>query len=210
MTPEPKQWPMLMRGPLVLRTLAGAKDVTRRLDMRWLRAKPGDLIWIKETFALEHDFNKEGPSQAVGRTSLIHFLADGPKPVWAGKTRVSIHLPKAFARLWLAVVSVREERVQDITKEDARREGVEPYISQESWSVLRKDGSGYDCFVEPEPDEEIAAFVHVPARELIDAKGRFATLWEEINGRRPGCRWMDNPAVARVEFARIPDSGGGR
>lgn len=31
----------------------------------------------------------------------------------------------------------------------------------------------------------------------------FGTLWECINGKRPGCSWDDNPWVWRIEFSRI-------
>ncbi len=39
----------------------------------------------------------------------------------------SIFMPKAAARIWLEVVSVRVERLQDITEEDAVKEGVKAY-----------------------------------------------------------------------------------
>lgn len=38
----------------------------------------------------------------------------------------SIHMPREYARLFLRVTSVRLERVQSITEEDARAEGVTP------------------------------------------------------------------------------------
>jgi len=172
------QRPLLMRGPLVRATLDGIKDVTRRLDLRWLKAKPGDLIWVKETFALEHNFNGGGPTEAVGKTSLIHFLADGDKPVWCGKTRVSIHLPKAFSRLWLEVVSVREEHVQDVTEEDAKRE-----------CARFHDGHGVGH----------SGWRHDWKPVWPTARDSFFGLWVEINGE-PSLR--SNPKVARIEFKR--------
>lgn len=31
----------------------------------------------------------------------------------------------------------------------------------------------------------------------------FATVWDAINGHRPGCAWSDNPLVWRIEFRRV-------
>ena len=31
----------------------------------------------------------------------------------------------------------------------------------------------------------------------------FATLWDELNGRRPGASWAINPWVWRLEFRRV-------
>ena len=41
------------------------------------------------------------------------------------------HMPKWACRLWLEVVDVRKERLQEITEEDAKREGVEPEVAQD-------------------------------------------------------------------------------
>ena len=46
----------------------------------------------------------------------------------------SIHMPKFAARIWLEVVSVRAERLQDISYEDVKAEGILfPFSKQTLW-----------------------------------------------------------------------------
>lgn len=215
-----KQFPLLMRPELVRATLAGLKTVTRRLDLRWLQAQPGDLIWVKETWRTTAGLDGLSPV-AIAKAAKeagyspwapIEYVADGHRDNWEpnfhrtpeemkpGRTRVSIHMPKWASRLWLEVASVREEALQDIAEEDALREGVEPTFFREAWSVLRKDGGGYECFVEPTPSDDIVAFVHMPAKVLSTARDVFARLWDQIN---PGKPWAANPRLARIEFKRV-------
>lgn len=56
----------------------------------------------------------------------------------------SIHMPKEAARIWLRVTDVRVERLQDITIDDIRREGLSSVavhagdmeIALEEWKML--------------------------------------------------------------------------
>jgi len=54
----------------------------------------------------------------------------------ASRWRPSIHMPKWAARLWLDVTDVRAERIQDISRKDAKSEGFWPseYNGLESWA----------------------------------------------------------------------------
>src|SRR3569623_1550158 len=179
----PVQRPRLMRGPLVRATLEDLKDVTRRLDMRWLKAKPGDLIWVKETWAVGRGYDGVAPRDLPGPTKSestikLHRLADGEKPDWAGQTRVSIHMPKWVCRLWLEVVSVRAERLQDITEEDARREGAKFHDGR---------GVGHSGWRLDETD------VFPTARDA------FFGIWRRLHG---DASLLSNPSVARIEFKR--------
>lgn len=81
--------------------------------------KPGGILWVKETWVRHTD-------------GSVGFLADYPKAA-AGelapakiKWRSSIFMPRASARLWLRVMAVRVERLQDIGETDAEGEGVAP------------------------------------------------------------------------------------
>jgi len=179
----PVHRPLLMRGPLVRATHADLKTVTRRLDMRWLQAKPGDLIWVKETWAVGRGYDGVAPRDLPGPTKSestikLHRLADGEKPDWAGQTRVSIHMPKWVCRLWLEVVSVRAERLQDITEEDARREGAKFHDGR---------GVGHSGWRLDETD------VFPTARDA------FFGIWRRLHGE---ASLLSNPSVARIEFKR--------
>ena len=93
----------------------------------------GDRLWVRETWC-------------VADPDYAHYPADG-RPLrsddrWAwyrategdlveytnnrSPWRPSIHMPRWASRLTLEVTGVRVERLQDLSEEDARAEGVEP------------------------------------------------------------------------------------
>ena len=52
---EIKDHPILYNGQMVNTMLAGQKDETRRVPFeRYLKWKPGNLIWVRETFVIEN------------------------------------------------------------------------------------------------------------------------------------------------------------
>lgn len=74
---------------------------------------PGDILWVRETWA-------EMPYGFV-------YRADGEEPEeWDvdDRWRPSIHMPREAARIFLRVTGVRVERLQEISGEDIRAEGV--------------------------------------------------------------------------------------
>lgn len=156
--------PILFNSDMVRAILEGRKTVTRRVikdadesmyvglcglgpglfDRKTgLRTKEpyyrlDDILYVRETFCP----NYFDVSMAVGlKCSIRHaFKADYrkeaigdivPEPKW----RPSIHMPKEAARIWLRVVDVRAERLQEISneqiiKEGARQETINSYIEQ--------------------------------------------------------------------------------
>lgn len=72
----------------------------------------GDILYVRETW-------RQAPN---GYFYKADWEKDGIG--FVGKWRPSIHMPKEAARIWLKVLSVRVERLQEITEEQAKAEGV--------------------------------------------------------------------------------------
>ncbi|EIV2913319.1 hypothetical protein L7Q46_002645 [Serratia marcescens] len=88
----------------------------------------GDRLWVRETFAaFDADWKHPGKP---------HDLKDGPWPnvvypasvakIPDGTCRPSIHMPRWASRILLEITAVRVERLNDISEEDAKAEGVAP------------------------------------------------------------------------------------
>lgn len=88
----------------------------------------GDRLWVRETFAaFDADWKHPGKP---------HDLKDGPWPnvvypasvakIPDGTCRPSIHMPRWASRITLEITAVRVERLNDISEEDAKAEGVAP------------------------------------------------------------------------------------
>lgn len=87
------------------------------------RYKVNDILYVRETW---HKYTKrvgEGESchlaEFYGYKASIANSEDANEP-W----RPSINMPKEAARIFLRVTGVRVERLEDITQEDAIKEGV--------------------------------------------------------------------------------------
>ncbi len=74
----------------------------------------GDILYVRETWA-------EWTGGYIYRTWISPFPQPGsyPTTVW----RPSIHMPKEAARIWLKVMGVRVERLQEITIDGCEEEG---------------------------------------------------------------------------------------
>ena len=125
-----------------------------------LYGQPGDRLWVRETWA---------PSLVEG---AIYRATSKANPIrWAP----SIHMPRWACRLVLEVLTVRVERLQDITEEGAKAEGVSL-----DW-YHRDAGHGY----------------------YESYRDGFECLWNSIYGKRPGLAWEDNPWVWVTGFRKM-------
>ena len=88
-------------------------------------------------------------------------------------------MPRWACRLVLPLVSVRVERVQDITEECAKAEGVERISS----------GPGWECWMG-----------YGPSSSCKTARDSFRTLWISIYGEES---WDANPWVWVAEWEHI-------
>ena len=92
---------------------------------------------------------------------------------------------KAVGRFKL--LAIREERVQDITEEDAKREGITGYVIQGS------GGGSNPQMVYPAFADKDGGFPR--------ATQAFEALWDSIH-KKLGTRWVDNPDVWTLTFQR--------
>ncbi len=146
---DTRDYPILFDTEMVQAILSGAKTATRRLfksplckamepareifpeSGKWIArlkngkcyeypiicpfGEPGDYLWVKETWA-----------PALGE---IAYKADYSKDVLSEKRnrgiwKPSIHMSKTAARIWLKITEVKPQRIQNITEDEAREEGI--------------------------------------------------------------------------------------
>lgn len=92
--------------------------------------KPGDRLWVRETWSwIGNGFSVRDLEflMAEGEINLI-YKADDRYGTFAGPWTPSIHMPRWASRILLEVVSVRVERVQDISEADALAEGCVDWV----------------------------------------------------------------------------------
>ncbi len=108
--------------------------------------QPGDRLWVKESYRFPESLDADAPS-LIGEMAIdagykkpwcpTQWEADGsmsslsewrgfmtpPAIAKPGKLRPSIHMPRWASRILLEIVSVRLERLQDISESDCIAEG---------------------------------------------------------------------------------------
>lgn len=104
----------------------GTKFTERGRERDVLIGRPaydvGDLLYVRETFALHRIHDSTAPSK-VKPSLLLSVAYHATGDAADGRCRPSIHMPKWAARIWLRVTGVRVERVRDISADDVRAEG---------------------------------------------------------------------------------------
>jgi hypothetical protein len=235
-----KERPIIFSGEMVLAILAGQKTQTRRVinlqpilatgvwGGQYLRGtrdsdqsspygRPGDCLWVKETFVIENtrEYHGEHHVPADGRPIqkhehdagadgpywlIPHYRATEPEPHIVpfdfpdsaleidyndDRTRwaPSIFMPRWASRITLEVMGVRVERVQDISEEDAIREGITgPHMV------------GYPAYCFPGDSKP----------RYSRASAAFEVLWDSLNAKRGfDFIWSTNPWVWVIEFAKV-------
>ena len=200
-----KERPILFSAPMVRAILDGSKTQTRRVvkqdreglldceptpawDAFWQcvacpYGKPGDRLWCRETFAIvpRTAYARSEGVQQMLRPDDDHdaaiYRAGWDRSNGGFRWRPSIHMPRWASRILLEIVSVRVERLQDISEDDARAEGI----------AYSERFEGY-CTGEAE---------HFNSH---DPRQSYFSLWEAINGAGSVAA---NPWVWVVEFKRI-------
>ncbi|EIX9644667.1 TPA: morphogenetic protein [Klebsiella pneumoniae] len=142
--------------------------------------KPGDRIWVRETWQAIHDYCDENGHVDERRyaRSIPRHRGNYWHPVyeeaWGNESREdrefpwrpSIHMPRWASRILLEITDVRVERLKSISDGDAIREG-----------CSTADMKSGDCVADV-----------------------FARLWASIYGDES---WNSNPWVWVIEFKRV-------
>lgn len=143
---------------------------------------PGQMMWVREKWGYEvGQIWCPGPiPKGASEDVRIVYAADeegfDEDPAqWCSP----LFLPRWASRLTLGIVSIRVERLQEITEGDAIAEGW-PKASGDFDSPSPGNGGPFDWY---------------------------RTLWDSLSGKKPGCAWSDNPFVWRIEFRRVEQGG---
>lgn len=119
---------------------------------------PGDILYVRESVfqGVAHCLDVSGETECV-LTNDFEYYADGlhKKDHWKDKheniwmhRRPSIHMPKEAARIWLKVTDVRVERLQEITDEQAKREGIQ-YDECPTGFAWKQETDMHNCYTTP-------------------------------------------------------------
>ena len=89
----------------------------------------GDILYVRETVwqKVGHYLDIDGETKGIFYNEYKYVATDDdPKVGWnhSWVKRPSIHMPKEAARIWLKVMNVRVERLQEITEDEAVKEGI--------------------------------------------------------------------------------------
>ena len=199
--------PILFNTEMVQATLDGRKSCTRRLvkflsgeNPRWtgyikdglmlyngknepcIRKapyQPGDILYVRETW-------KKAPNG-------YYYYEDWQKDNIADVTKwkPSIHMPKEAARIWLKVMNVRVERLQEMKPVDVINEGAYP----DCWDCLNTYGeSGSQCCYGTEEE----------CSQCDEVMMEWEKLWNSTIKKSDIDRygWDANPWVWAIEFER--------
>lgn len=150
---------------------------------------PGDRLWVKETWFDNYACSRDTRSSILplahhhdlfigGQDGepTVYYKADG-EPDFDGERawwQSPLFMPRWASRITLEVVSVKVERLQDITYNDLRSEG-DPWLKElRQWPTFEQENA--------------------------DLREWFRELWDSLNAKKPGCSWADNPWVFVIEF----------
>lgn len=143
-----------------------------------------DILYVRETWEHFECWNCEGdergncpnePQKSVLDKTCGCYMYRATNEIRGdARWHPSIHMPKEAARIWLKVTDVRVERLQEITIDDIRKEGLEP-----RFDVKDKFSDGI-------------------------ARGRFLELWNSTIKKSDLDRygWNASPWVWVIEFER--------
>jgi hypothetical protein len=178
-----------------LRAVFKYRDSIELQSVKCPYGKPGDLLWVRETVTRKKYGAYWGSYFVTDPEYNCTYEASGYPGVYFtwpweeraklkdGKKVPSIFMRKWEARIWLEVTDIRVERLQDISQEDARDEGIINKAPHRCPGWKNELLSFSDCYKCP-----------------------FRVLWNKINGER-GLGWDKNPWVWVISFQVLSTTG---
>lgn len=147
-------------------------------DLKCPYGNQGDRLWVRETFSV----NTAG-DEACYRATLPPL-----ENAMIEKWKPSIFMPRWASRITLEITEIRAERLQDISEEDAKAEGV----SDKGYHKMNYDDrKKYDTIMKYDWGRGAQKGHYTVGYRII---------WEAINGYGS---WDKNPWVWVIEFKRI-------
>ena len=179
------------------------------------RYHAGETVYIKEAWTYALDYNM--PDLQPNKQSILYKL-DSDILAQGNKWQSPLFMPERAARHFIPITGVRAERLQEITEEDAKAEGVEPILFEPDEftnRALRRVGA--EEVTRPYPvgwknylyiADKRYKYSFKPRHPAIDdcpeiidtARGSFFSLWNSINPKYP---WKSNPWVFAYTFERL-------
>lgn len=153
--------------------------------------KRGDHLWVREALRCDG----RGMYYAADETLIDKDL------IPANLKRVAefcdpFHMPRWASRITLEITNVRAERLQEITNEAAKAEGM-PHASPHRHGQQGIDREISPGVVEPDP------YARKHDTGFNDCwVCTFKMSWDELNAKR-GHTWASNPFVWVIEFKKI-------
>ena len=135
--------------------------------------QPGDRLYVRETwrrYSRRSECTCYEYCHCPPDGTILYYADCGPDE---NKWKPSIHMPKEAARIWLEVVNVRVERVQEIT--------------------------AHECILEGISSEDVLYNTPVSGDFAQYTINQFKNLWNSINAKR-GYGWDSNPFVWAISF----------
>jgi hypothetical protein len=153
----------------------------------------GDRLWVKSKWLITDLILKPEAWDEKSETCWcydgkaapqhaphVRYAAELKNPErFKGAFRPSLLMPRWASKITLEITEVRAQRLDEISEDDARAEGISgPH--HVGYPAFKVPGDS-----KPRYSSAVAAFEHA---------------WDAINGERPGCAWADHPWVYAISF----------
>ncbi|MBJ2182391.1 hypothetical protein JC795_29860 [Pseudomonas veronii] len=142
--------------------------------------KPGDRLWVRETWA------RIRVAQAPDQEWVVYCESDN-RTDYGGPWKPGIHMFRRDSRILLEITDVRVERLQEISEEQAVAEGL-------IWQGQENGKAFYSHAERKYPPGAHQQF----GISGVDAISAFRNLWNSVGGD-----WDANPWVWCVSFRRV-------